>query len=51
MKEYNITGYAHGIVVDAPCVRAAKNMFRKSYPKEKIFYAKEAGRINPKHIY
>lgn len=51
MREYNITGYAHGIIVDAPCIRSAKNVFRKIYPHEKIFYAKVAGRIEPKHIY
>lgn len=51
MTEYNITRYTHGMIVDATCVRAAKNIFRKYFPKEKIFYAKVAGRINPKHIY
>lgn len=51
MKTYNITGSQHGILATAGCVKSAKRTFRKSYPHEKIFYAKEAGKISPRHIY
>lgn len=49
-KEYNVTGYTHGILVYARNVREARRTFRRSYPNEKIFYSKLAGKINPKHI-
>lgn len=51
METWNITGTLNGILVVAENVRKAKRVFRNSYPHQKIFYSKIAGKINPKHIY
>ena len=43
--EFNITGQRHGIITFARNLRSAKRLFRRSYPSEKIFYAKLAGKL------